>query len=267
MKTIIMLMPYFGNWPEWFNLYLETCKQNTTINWLFFTDCPEPENKCLNVRYIRMSFEEFRKYAGEKLGFPLNMSHPYKICDLRVAFGVIFDEYIAGYDYWGFGDIDLLYGNIRKFLTDNILRYNVISFHSHSLSGSFSCFKNNLELKYMYRYLNNWQDKLSRDNWYDELDKLLGKILIKKEGSYFIESFNAPGANGIPWVDGPYIYPTEWYWSDGRLINNRDGGREFLYFHFMLWKGGKWGRLWRGGQWENLKKIVHFHYKEATDGW
>ena len=31
-KKIIMLMPYFGKWPVWMDLYIESCKWNPSIN-------------------------------------------------------------------------------------------------------------------------------------------------------------------------------------------------------------------------------------------
>ena len=63
------------------------------------------------------------------------------------------------------------------------------------------------------------------------------------------------------------MYPTEWYWRNGKITNNKDRGIECLYFDFMVWKGGRWGKLHGGGQWENLKSLVHFDYREAHSGW
>ena len=36
-------------------------------------------------------------------------------------FGHIFSDYLVGYDFWGYGDIDLIYGNISKFITRDML--------------------------------------------------------------------------------------------------------------------------------------------------
>ncbi|WP_420882928.1 DUF6625 family protein [Zooshikella ganghwensis] len=40
LKTIAIIIPYFGQWPEWIDLYIESCKHNPSIDWLLFSDCP-----------------------------------------------------------------------------------------------------------------------------------------------------------------------------------------------------------------------------------
>jgi hypothetical protein len=42
------------------------------------------------------------------------------------------------------------------------------------------------------------------------------------------------------WHDGTMNYPSRWFWHRGRLTNDRDGEREFLYLHFMRWQSAHW---------------------------
>jgi hypothetical protein len=42
------------------------------------------------------------------------------------------------------------------------------------------------------------------------------------------------------WRDGTMNYPQRWFWRDGRLTNECDGDREFLYLHFMRWQSARW---------------------------
>lgn len=44
MKTssILKIIPYFGKWLEWIGFYLESCRHNPDIHWLFYTDCEKP---------------------------------------------------------------------------------------------------------------------------------------------------------------------------------------------------------------------------------
>jgi hypothetical protein len=30
-EWLIMLMPYFGRWPDWMNLFIESCKLNPDV--------------------------------------------------------------------------------------------------------------------------------------------------------------------------------------------------------------------------------------------
>lgn len=39
MKKAAIIIPYFGKFPEWFNLYLYSCKKNPEVDFIFYTDC------------------------------------------------------------------------------------------------------------------------------------------------------------------------------------------------------------------------------------
>ena len=121
MKSIVFIVPYFGKFPSYFQLWLNSCKLNPTIEWLIITDISEHYDYPQNVKIISMTFKELKIYIQTKYDFPINLNAPYKLCDFRPAYGEIFQEFIASYDYWGHCDVDLIWGNIRKFLTDDLL--------------------------------------------------------------------------------------------------------------------------------------------------
>jgi len=119
MKSIIVILPYFGPFPKQFQFWLQSAYNNPTIDFLILTD-NEISSKD-NINIVNMTFDELRQKIQSKFDFSISLSSPYKLCDYRGAYGYIFEEYISSYDYWGFGDIDLVYGNIRSFLTDTVL--------------------------------------------------------------------------------------------------------------------------------------------------
>lgn len=121
MKSIVFIVPYFGKFPSYFQLWLNSCKLNPTIDWLIITDISEHYDYPQNVKIISMTFEELKIYIQTKYDFPINLNAPYKLCDFKPAYGEIFQEFISPYDYWGHCDVDLIWGNIRKFLTDDLL--------------------------------------------------------------------------------------------------------------------------------------------------
>jgi hypothetical protein len=50
---------------------------------------------------------------------------PYKLCDYKPTYGYVFADYISQYDYWGYCDVDMIFGNLRHFLTEDIIgRYD-----------------------------------------------------------------------------------------------------------------------------------------------
>ena len=49
MKSIILIVPYFGKWPVWFEAHLISISRNREVDWLFITDCEIPVNYPQNV--------------------------------------------------------------------------------------------------------------------------------------------------------------------------------------------------------------------------
>lgn len=133
MKSIAYIVPYFGKLPEFFNVWLMGCKENKTIDWFIFTDDRREFDYPANVIVTYCSFEEIRLRIQEKFSFKITLDRPYKLCDYRVAYGDIFRAELKEYDFWGYCDIDVLFGDIRAFINDDILdRYEKIGYQGHS---------------------------------------------------------------------------------------------------------------------------------------
>lgn len=130
MKSIVIIIPYFGPFPKQFNFWLQSAYLNPSIDFILITDQVISNKE--NVKIVSMTFNELKCFMRDKFEFPLSLTNPYKLCDFRPAYGYIFEKYIKKYDFWGFGDIDLVYGNIRTFYTDEILdNYKIISGQGH----------------------------------------------------------------------------------------------------------------------------------------
>lgn len=130
MKTILIIVPYFGAFPKMFPFWLHTAYENPSVDFLIVTD--NHLNAQGNVKVVNMQFEELKSKIQELFDFSITIPSPYKLCDFKGAYGAIFSDYIHDADFWGFGDIDLVYGNIRTFFTPEILEtYWVISGWGH----------------------------------------------------------------------------------------------------------------------------------------
>lgn len=125
MKKIILILPYFGKLPNTFNIWLQSAENNQTIDFLIATDCSIDYPLTKNIHVFNMSYEDFLARCQKHFNYKITIKKPYKICDLKPFFHRIFDDYINGYEFWGFVDCDTVLGNIRKFFTDDILsNYN-----------------------------------------------------------------------------------------------------------------------------------------------
>lgn len=180
MKSIAYVLPYFGKFPKGFELFLLSCKNNSTIDWLIFTDDKTKYDYPSNVKVTYYTFEEIKDKVQKNFNFKIVLDKPYKFCDYKPAYGEIFSEELKGYDFWGMCDLDLAWGDIRKFITDDLLnKYERIGFLGHS-----TIYKNTTEVNSRYRTIfdgNNYKvvytnqgayafDEVGMDNIYKILN-------------------------------------------------------------------------------------------------
>jgi len=141
MKSIALINFYFGNKiPEYMDFYLSSVSYNKTIDLFLFTNLniKSPGN---NIKIINTTFEEFSSTIIQHVTKGLNsrgiydivkISNPYKISDFRPCFGYCLEKYIIGYDFWGVSDLDLIFGDIRKYITEESLeKYDKLYENGH----------------------------------------------------------------------------------------------------------------------------------------
>lgn len=119
MKKVLLFFPHFGQLPPQYHAWRASALRNPDIDFLFFTDCDVESAK--NIIVQKMTLDDFRQAVQSKFDFPITLDRPYKICDFRPAFAYIFTDLVKGYDFWGWGDLDVVYGDIRHFITDEVL--------------------------------------------------------------------------------------------------------------------------------------------------
>lgn len=294
MKTISILIPYFGKFPEWFPLFFETLKRNSTINFIFYTDCDESNFSAPNVKFKKMSFSEYLDFVSQKLGFEFKTSYAYKLCDLRPFYAQIHYDDIKDYDFYGWTDLDLFFGDIRSFYTDDLLnKFDVFSTHGKRLSGHFSLFRNTIKNRMMYKRIYRRKEYLLEKEYMrlDEngltnayvmtiFDKINEKFNLSlnnfftklfssrlKKYLYMKEQYTTP-FTPIPWLDGSINsnQPDIWYYIDGKITNNRDGEREFMYLHFMNFKSSQWRHDGTKAPWEGNTKISYAKVSDMNKG-
>jgi len=132
MSKILLIVLYFGKLPTYFPLWLKSVKMNSTIDFLLVTDDNTKYNYPENVKVVYKNFSEIKNKIQSIFEFKTKLNTPYKLCDYKPFYNLIFEEEVKDYDFWGFCDIDLIFGNIRKFITDKILNnYDKIYTRGH----------------------------------------------------------------------------------------------------------------------------------------
>jgi hypothetical protein len=271
MKTAIII-PYFGKFPEWVNLYFHSCEKNSFIDFYFFTDCEIPKEHATNLHFQQISFADYCRSVSEKLQINFCPKSAYKLCDLKPFYGYIHSDILEKYDFWGFGDVDVIWGDISKFYTEEILReHDVFSTHADRISGHLAIIRNTQKYRELCLKIENWQEKLNNSQNYalDENDfslsvypaskyikktyaKIIRKIFNWRDAwviyyrimpilnfffaprkLYFKEQFTTP----ILGNDGlTYKHDSDtWFYENGKIVNAKNG-KEYIYLHFMIFK-------------------------------
>lgn len=143
-KRIGIIICYFGKLPWYFDYFIHSCRFNSTIDFFVITDDKSYSKPLpVNVKFYFYSLEELNSIASQKIGIRTKITYGYKLCDFKPTFGILFSELLKEYDFWGQSDIDVIYGNIRRFLDDRMLdQFDFINVRHDYTAGCFYLFRN-----------------------------------------------------------------------------------------------------------------------------
>jgi hypothetical protein len=243
IKTICFVVVYFGKWPIWFPAFLHSCKKNPTINWIFFTDCGSPAHHSPNVVFYHKTLSQMRELIKKKIGKEATLEDAYKVCDYKPAFGILFYDYLKDFDFWGHCDIDIIWGDIRKYATQKILEnYDIFSTRKGMISGHFSLFRNTLTINTLFRQSSEFAEVMRQVAClaFDEegMTRLIARLAragsIRVYWPKFLQNYADPK------TDTPSTLPQyidKYFWENGKLFEcTGESAAEILYLHFMTWK-------------------------------
>lgn len=114
MLKCLLIIPYFGKFPNYFQLFLNSCKNLEYFDFLIFTDDKRDFIYPKNVKREICDFKLVKNLASEKIDHRIILDRPQKLCDFKPTYGLLFEDYLVGYNYWGHCDIDMLFGNLDK---------------------------------------------------------------------------------------------------------------------------------------------------------
>lgn len=157
-KKCVFLIPYFGKFKNYFQLFLNSCKKNSDYTWIIITDNSDQYDYPTNVEKVEMSFDELKNKIQKKFEFKLSLDKPYKLCDFRPAYGYIFDDLIKDYEWWGHCDTDTIMGNLNDFITDKMLS----EYDKLFCLGHLSMYKNTAQNNKLF------MKEINGQSWYRE---------------------------------------------------------------------------------------------------
>lgn len=247
-------------------------KQSSVIDFFFYTDCEfDRYEKYPNMKFHAISFEEYMTNAETKLGIKLPRQ-VRKLCDMKPFLACIHEDEIANYKYWGVCDIDLIFGDMQKYISKFISKgVSLFSTHADRISGHFFFVENTpigrrkcFEIKNWQHYLTDTQNfgidegafaytfsKLIRYSISvqyklglskDTTTEWLIRRCINKIVAWFLprnihfKEYHTSHI-GIPTQILNYKYTQQafWQYTDGKILS-ADKKLELPYLHFLFFK-------------------------------
>jgi len=167
MKSYIFI-PYFGNFPNYFQLYLNSLGKNQDVLTVFFlTDIDmSTYNIPPNAIRIEMTFDNIRERLSKFLLKEYNrevdpkvvLPRTVKFCDIKIIYPILFNDIILENnitedDFVGWGDCDLIYGKLNDFIKYEENYHIIGGFHGH-----FTVIKNIESFKNLYKEIPKYDE-------------------------------------------------------------------------------------------------------------
>lgn len=242
MNKIGLICFYFGEFPMHMPVWIKTCGANPGIDFFLITDqrieYPLPDN----FKLIKTDIGAIVDLFSETLGLKANLYRPYKLCDFRPAYGHIYTDMLRGYDFWGYCDFDVVFGDIRALLTEDILDAH----DKIQPFGHLCLYRNCDRMNYLYREqcegVADYRDVFTESTHY-AFDEFRGIDKICE-------------IKGIKRYRSEDIFVETWIFKS-RLADKNSGIEDGVFF----WENGKLFMAWvQDGQIER-KEIIYIHLR------
>lgn len=268
-NKIAIIIPYFGKFPQWITLFDRSCSQNIFIDFIFYTDC-DYNFISPNIKCIRISFKGFCSIISKALGISFNPHDAYKLCGIRPFIGKIFEETLINYNFWGWCDVDLIFGDLEKYFNrKNLQQYNILSTLGDRISGPLCIFKNTEYNRTACFKIKHWQEMLISQEMIPLDEKFLSDVLIPemkfmrgvnsiilrrifplKIARYINDVLSYPfhlfaqyyqkvllrELNCTPEIG---VHEMEYVYKNGKVFS-KTTGKELLYLHFLFFKKNRY---------------------------
>lgn len=141
--SIHFLVPWTGPLPAYAPLFLQSCAANAGIHVTLILDRPPQLSFPANVHWVLRSGGQIAARINDRLGLAITAIGGHKLCDFKPHYGLIFEDLIAGSPWWGFCDIDLMFGDLAPWIEAELHPdLDVITVHDRIIAGHFTVIRN-----------------------------------------------------------------------------------------------------------------------------
>jgi hypothetical protein len=222
---IKLLTPWNTSVPEWATKFTERVRANRIIDW----------------ELVPVSVADLNSLASGTLGSPCRKLTAHAQCDLRPAFGELFADRYAGYEFWGWCDLDVVLGDLDRLLPPLLDAHDVVTADAGGVAGPFTVLRNTPELVELFRderwaevladpdYCNFDENGFAESGYWGANPSLSGLL---RRGSDFRVRYDdrtwTETADPLP----QYGVPSRGCELRGGRLRELPTGRELLLYHF-----------------------------------
>jgi len=156
---ICFLIPYIGRWPVYTDLFLEGCAYNKLAEVLLCAEVPPTKKLPSNVKHVPMSAKEIWSRLEKVTSLTLASLPGHKLCDFKPFYGLAFADLLSPFEFWGYTDVDLMFGRMDVGLEDKMLdSIDAFSAHARQFVGHFAFLRNLPEVNRLAFEIPQWQE-------------------------------------------------------------------------------------------------------------
>lgn len=235
--SLAIVAAFFGQPPLWLPASFVSCRENRDVRWFIYTDFTVADPPPANVTLRQMTVRELGLKASEVTGTRIEIADLRKINDLKPLYGLIFADDLESFDFWAYSDLDIVWGDVRSFVTDSILAdHDIVSSRRNRLSGHFTLFRNTARINRTFEFIPDVAKAMATPQ----------HLILDERGftRHLRERLGAGSTDSMPRVEwsreltmsaayqralGVSAADSLW-WRNGKTFDAH--GKELMYLHF-----------------------------------
>src|SRR5581483_4295794 len=117
---------------------------------------------------VENDYEAFRERCRRKLGIEIDVTPgTRKAGDFDPAYGVLFEDELKSYDFWGHTGLDVCFGRLDRFVSDSFLSdCDIFGNDPNAINGCFSLYRNCELVNNLFREREDWKQVLEANRMY-----------------------------------------------------------------------------------------------------
>lgn len=233
---ITMINIFLGGLPKWIERFADRVNPLKDYQWILIHFCGKSISRG-NFRMLKVSYQSLDEITRSRLGVCIDwtsLKDRRKVGELRPTFGVLFQDLIQDSNWWGYYDLDVVFGRVDRFFTEDLLEnFDTASTTSiERWSGPFQLVKNLDVTNNLFRQHPDWKGIISSPRYHIFDENVIGAMSL----SAGLRSLHIPQWQSHDYMKGhPNLKIV-----DGNLHDNLRN-KPICMFHFPRTK--KWPKL------------------------